>query len=276
MLYRTTQIIDSDNQVPAYEKKLSICLNANGFSFSEISTGGKLLTVAQVEAIEPTQSLSENINALRSFFADAQMNVNSYDHVEQILIADHFVWIPDSLYEAGNEKQYLNFMNPLRLGMSVAVDHSDLIGAHMIFAYSSIVADAFKIVVPRIKTRTHHSKLVNDHLLKRSQTKPVIVMNVRDNELDFVVFNEGQLLLSNSYPFSNTDELLYHAINIMKNLRIETPTLELSICGHVDRSLFAELTHYFPNVTLYNGMSLTFANPAMQQFHTYREPLILS
>lgn len=276
MLYRTTQIINSDNQVPAYEKKLSICLNANGFSFSEISTGGKLLTVAQVEAVEPTQSLSDNINAVREFFADAQMNVNSYAYVEQILIADHFVWIPDSLYEAGNEKQYLNFMDPVRLGMSVAVDHSDLIEANMVFAYSSIVADAFKIVVPRVKTRTHHSKLVNSHLLQRSQTKPVIVMNVRDHDLDFVAFNEGQLLLSNSYRFSNTDEMLYHSINIMKNLRIETPTLELSICGNVDRAIFAELSCYFPNVTLYNGMPLTFANPAMQQFHTYKEPLILS
>lgn len=276
MLYRTTQIIDSDNQVPAYEKKLSICLNANGFSFSEISTGGKLLTVAQVEAVEPTQSLSDNINALRSFFADSQLKVNSYAYVEQILIADHFVWIPDSLFEAGNEKQYLNFMDTVRLGMTVAVDHSNLIGANMVFAYNSIVADAFKIVVPRIKTRSHHSKLVNDHLLHRSQTKPVIVMNVRDNELDFVAFNEGQLLLSNSYRSANLDEMLYHSINIMKHLRIETPTLELSICGNVDRAVFAELTHYFPNVTLYTGMPLTFANPVMRQFHSYKEPLILS
>lgn len=276
MLYRTTQIISSDNQVPAYEKKLSICLSANGFSFSEISKAAKLLTIAQVEAVDATQSLSDNINALRNYFNELHLNVNSIGEVELILVADNFVWIPDSLYETGNEKNYLNFMNPLKLGMSIYVDHSDLIGAQMIFAYSSVVADAFKLVIPRIKIRSQHSKFVNASVINRSQTKPVMLMNVRESALDIAAFNEGQFLLSNTYNFSNTDEMLYNSINVMKNLRIETPTLELSICGNVDRTVFGELSRYFPNVTLYTGAPLTFANPSMQQFHTYKEPLILS
>ena len=100
-------------------------------------------------------------------------------------------------------------------------------------------------------------------------------MHVRDGVGDFEAFYNGRLLMSNSYAANGEKELLYHALNVMKTLHLETPDMELAICGEVGRDIYGMLQHYFPNVTLYTGRPFTYTNPDFQTFHSYRHVLVL-
>ena len=145
----------------------------------------------------------------------------------------------------------------------------------MVFSAPSDMAMAFKVAIPGIDIVNQHSILANEMLLNRSLRHPVLLMHVRDRVGDFDAFYNNQLLLSNSYAASNDDELLYHALDVMKKLHLETPDMELTICGLVGRDLYGRLQHYFPNVTLYTGHPLNYENPQFQTFHTYRHALLL-
>ena len=74
-----TDIISTDKAVANSEKRLSICLRSNGFSFSVVSTDDTLLTFGEVQSQQPLsasqlaqqviQTLGEH-DAVLDYFCD--------------------------------------------------------------------------------------------------------------------------------------------------------------------------------------------------------------
>lgn len=265
--------ITTDKEVPSYQKRMSICLCADGFSFAIITDAGLLHTFGSVQ-LQAEESLSETANVIKCYFLGHNMQPYDFKEMELVVRTSHSVWIPDHLYSDDKDSQYLSLLESLRMGTSLFKDHNTLINAHLVFTADHPLITAFRIALPSIKVRCQHSKFVNDVLL--SSHSPVVVMNVCDQEADFNVCREGQLLLSNTYTCANNEELLYRALCVMKELNLETPDMELRICGDVDRGTYAALVNYFPNVSLYCGRPLSFENPVFQQLHTYHDAVILS
>ena len=152
----------------------------------------------------------------------------------------------------------------------------DIINSYLVFSAPYNIVTSFKVGMPGIDVYCQHALLVNEMLMSRSTQHPVMLINIRDRVGDYVAFYNGQLLLSNSFSGENEEELLYHGIDLMKQLHLETPDMELTMCGNVNRDIYALFQRFFPNVTLYNGIPFDYQNPAFHNLHTYKYPLILS
>lgn len=275
MSYKVTTLITTDKAVANDEKRLSICLRSNGFSFSIVTLDRVLLTFGEAE-FDFDQPLGTLTQQLKDFFADNGIVTFGLRQMDLVVLSECFVWMPTQLYDTTRDRQYLHTVGSPDVALGVFHNEVPLLKSHMIFSAPTTVVTAFKVAIPGIDVQCQHSALVNHELLQRSARHPLMLLHVRQGNVDIEAFYGGQLLLSNSYTCPERSELLYRALGVMKQLHLETPDMELTICGEVDRELFGYLQHYFPSVTLHTGGAVTFENPEFQTFPTYRHALLLS
>ena len=275
MSYKVTTLITTDKAVANNDSRLSICLRSNGFSFSITSTDNVLYTLGETEC-DLSLPMGETVSLIKSFFAEQGINTLNIAQMRLIVPSLQSVWIPDGLYDPARDKQYLQMMARPERESCICHIHSQPMEAYMVFSTPLAVTTAFKVALPGIDIHSQHSVLVNELTLKKSLGHPCLLMHVRDGMADYEAFYDGHLLLSNTLTATDNNECLYHALGFMKQLHMETPDMELAICGQVNRDIYGLLQHYFPSVTLYTGRPYTFLNPEFQTLHTYRHALLLS
>lgn len=273
-MYQVTTHITSDKVVANNESRLSICLRSNGFSFA-IATLDHTLTAFGETEFDFNLPLGSLTQSVKQFFADQHINTFGFKQANLVVQSDNFVWIPAALYDSVRDRQYLKLIGRPAMDMGVYHLYVDAMKSYIVFTAPATVVTAFKVALPGIDVHCQHSVIANDYLLGRSLKHPIMLMNVRERVGDFDAFYNGKLLFCNSCSATSDSELLYHALEIMKTLHLETPDMELAISGNVGRDIFALLQHYFPNVTLYTGHPMQQVLPEFQTFHTFQHVLLL-
>lgn len=275
MSHPVTSIITTGDAVANEESRLSICLRANGFSFSVATLDGTLLTVGDSQSDGWKLDSTAAKHVTQTVMADRDAALG-FRQMRLIVPGSQFAWVPQHLFDAAHATQYLHYVAEVGEGNGIYHIFSPHLQAYMVFAAPEQLVTAFKVALPGIDVHNQHSTLVTAPVLQTSAGHPVILMHVRDGYADIEAMFNSQLLLSNTFAAAEDEELLYHALNVMKRLRLETPDMELKICGNVERNLYARLSRFFPSVTLYTGLPYRFLNPEFETLHTYRHALILS
>lgn len=275
MSYKINSLISSKNQVASYEKRLSICITSNGFSFSLCDADDSLLAIGDVEC-DLHAAMSDLIVAIRDVFAQA--GIQPYGLHESLLVMPtrQFVWIPQHLYDSAKDREYIEALCKVEKGFGIYSYFSSAINAQIVFTADNNIVSAFKIAIPGLTVSCQHERMVNTTLLSYSDLKSVLLMNMRQGVTDFAVFCNKKLQISTSFDCANTDESLYHALNITKQFRLEDAKMICAVCGDVDRPKFAAIRRFFPDVVLYNGKQLSLTEPEMQHTPLYRFALTLS
>lgn len=272
MPYSCKSLIVTSNEVAAHEKRLSICLRADGFSFSELTASGLLLSFGDAvgrHALSMTSVMAD----VKAFFDEAAIRPLGYSSVEIIALSDHSTWVPDELYSPAASRQYLKLVGSNALSILSAPCPS--LQATAVFSFNDTIATAFKVALPGASVINQHVRLASDPFRSRSLGHPVLLAHWRHALIDYAVYRNGAYLFGNTIHFANDNEALFHTVEIIKSFGLETPDAELLLCGEVDRERFALLRPYFPTATLFTGLHSSFLNPAFKTLHTYRHALIL-
>ena len=275
MSYKINSFIVSDKPVASYEKRLSICLTSNGFSFSLCSVDDELLAFGDVQC--PTAvSMSELLSTVKSAFAEMKIQPYGMKETELVVFSRQFVWVPQHLYDEKRQRTYLEALCKVETGCGVFCDFNEAIKAYLIFSADNNQVSAFKIACPGLKVRCQHSKMANQTVIESSDLKSVLLMNVRPGVTDYAVFCNKKLQISNSFDCVNFDETMYHALNLTKQFHLEDALMTAAVCGDVTREDYARMRPFFPNVVLYTGRPLTLTVPEMQHVPLYRHAMIMS
>ncbi|MBQ4376625.1 MAG: DUF3822 family protein [Bacteroidales bacterium] len=274
MSYSIKKLISTPNEVPSYYKRLSICLNPNGFSFSRMTVQGTLLTFGEID-IDLFRPMSELTSDLKAFFAS--QNISPFDFEDMTLVADsdYTTWIPQELFEPEHERDYMAPLYSLPASMGCGSTFNKAVGAYCVFAASTSVVTAFRIAMPGIEVVCQQSLLANQQVLQMADKAPVILLHQREGQCDFVIASNGRLLLSNNYAVHTNEERLYRTLELMKSLQVESDQLALLLCGNVDRDTYASMRGYFPHINLYSGSQIRFINPEFKQLPIYKHILSL-
>ena len=275
MSYKLNSFIASDKKVASYEKRLSICLKSNGFSFSVTTIYDELIALGEVDC-NTAATMSELISDIKGVLSEIHIQPFELKDKELIVFSRQFVWVPQHLYDEQKQREYLEALCTVDTSCCVVTDYNEAIKSYMVFSADNSLVSAFKIAVPGLKVRCQHSKMVNPTVLESSELKSVLLMNIREGQTDFAVFCNKKLQISNTFDCVNFDEVLYHALNLTKHFHLEDATMVAAVSGDIDRERFARLKGYFPNVALFTGRPLTLTVPEMQHIPSYRHALILS
>ena len=276
MSYKINSFILSDTRIQDIDKKLSICLSANGFSFSETSLGGKLLAIGDVD-VEMSKSVAAMLIQLREVFAKLAINPSLFAETEVVEPVSRFAWIPEHLYKKGSERQYLQMVCPLDPKDELKVEYSEKMQAYCIFVTESPAIPALKILVPKLKHRCQHSVLdESSHIADKSKTRPVIAANLRQGYIDVAVFFEQKLLMSNTLSCTSTSDAEFTLLNVIGNLQLRKDAVEVLLSGDVDKERYQQMRPFFAKLGLNLGRPVTIADDSLRRVHIYKYALTIN
>ena len=280
-MYHVNTFINTDKAVASYERRMSICLQSNGFSFSVTTASGLFLAFGEV-SMDLRQPMSSLIADIKSFFSEQQIYPVEFRSMRLAVDSDSYVWVPAALYNASQQRRYLEAVAPVPVSQMASSSFHAALDAHLVFTVDATVLTAFKVALPGIECCANPSALLGDTLLQRSKQHPVVVAWLTSDEhpqqmaVDYLVLRNGGLLLSTRRHVDNAQSLLYTSLNVMKRMEVETPDMEMLLCGAVDRDLFMQLRGYFPHLDLYNGAALQPQQPQLARLHAYKYATVLS
>lgn len=275
MSYTITSLIVTPNEVPSYYKRLSICVNPNGFSFSRTTTQGIVLTFGEVQ-MDMQRPMSELADDLKQLFLAQRISPFDFEEMALVVPSDHTVWVPQELYSEGHDRDYLEALGSVKHGYEVFACRNAAVGACAVFTAQSSVVTAFRIVLPGIEVVCQHSVLCAEALLSASAANPLILLHRHGDRCDYEVCRDGSLLLSNTYCVRSNEELLFRTLQLMKQMGVESDKMVLLLAGEVDRDTYRAVQGFFPRITLYGGRPLRYINADFATLTTYRHVLALS
>lgn len=268
MSYACKTLINTANELASREKRLSICLGANGFSFTEVTSTGMLLTFGEAEG-HHAATMTGVMADVKAFFASAGIRPLGYAAMELIVLTDESTWVPDELYSSMANRNYLKLVGSTP--DMLMTYHSKALAATAVFAANEQVVTAFKVAMPGVTVMHQHAKMAQ--MAPRSADHPVLMAHWRKGRVDLAAFRDGRYLYGNTLRHTDDSEAVYHTVEVMKCYNLEEPGTELLVCGDVNRDRYALLTPYFPKATLFNGNYK--ASPELRGLHTYRHALLL-
>lgn len=269
-MYNCKTLIATSGDTAVQDKRLSICLGANGFSFSETALSGKLLTFGEAEG-EHAATITDVTRDVKAFFAEIGMRPLGYKVMELIVMSDASTWVPDELYSVGSNRQYLKLVGSD--AVSVMTCHSNAIGSTSVFVANDQLAMGFKVALPGLNVMNQHAKMVQ--LKERSKSHPLLFAHWRNGFVDVAACKDGRYIFGNSLRYSSAEEAMFRLMEVVKTCGIGGSSTELMLCGDVDRELFAAMRPYFPKTTLYGGEVTQFASDEFKKLRTYKYALIL-
>ena len=271
-MYNSKTLILTETEFASNEKRLSICLRTNGFSFSEISLSGTLLTYGEAVGTH-ADTMTGVIGDVKDFFNSVGIRPFGYKDMQLMLLSDENVWVPDELYSPSYNQQYLSLVGADAESLMTA--HCSALGSTAVFAASDKQALAFKVALPGLNVVNQHVRMASLGLEKCSMDHPVLLINWREGKVDFAAFSEGKYIFGNTISQRSDNEVLYHTIEVLKSYQLADKGTELLLCGEVDRQRFSLLRPYFPVASLFTGCHSSFINPQFRTLHTYRNALIM-
>ena len=271
-MYRSKSLIVTNSVFAPGEKRLSICLRPNGFSFSELTASGVLLTFGEAEG-EHSKAMTGVMADVKAFFNSVGIRPLGYGGMQLVVLSNESVWVPDELYSATSNRHYLKLVGGKALTAQTAP--CGPLASTAVFAADESLAMAFKVAFPGMKVMNQHVRLASMGLEKRSAAHPVLLTHWRDHVIDYAAYRDGRYIFGNTISFADDNEALFHTVEVMKSYGLETAGTELLMCGDVDRERFALLRPYFPSVSLYTGTHTSYLNSEFKTLHTYKNALIL-
>jgi hypothetical protein len=163
------------------------------------------------------------------------------------------VLVPPSLFRQELIDDYL--AASLGEGLDFLTAHDKILenkGPINVYRFKSVITDYIKDRFEISKTRHTTSRLLEKWMLIKNM--PDVLMNVVFYESSFiaVVFKEGQLQLMRCYQYQVAEDVVYHWLNLIKQLELNPEELIIRISGVVDipSPLHTLLLTYFKNVTI--------------------------
>ena len=276
MSYNIKSFITSDTRIQDGDKKISICLSANGFSFSVVSLGGKLLAIGEVECDMP-KSMATMLMQLREIFAKLSLNLPLFAGAEVIEPVQCFTWIPEHLYKKGTERQCLQLVCTVDPKDEIKVEYSEKMQAYCLFVSESPMIQALKILAPKIRHRCQHTVLAeSSHLSDRSKSKTVIAANLREDFMDVAVFAEQKLLMSNTFSCASTADAEFTLLSVINNMQLRKETAEVMLSGVVDKDRYQQMRPFFAKMGLNAGRPVVIDDDALRRVHIYKYALTIN
>lgn len=269
MPYITKTLITSEGCDALHDKRLSICLLADGFSFAQLSGDGELLSFGEADG-RHADAMNDATRDIKTFFAAVGVQPLAFSSVQLMLLSDESVWVPDEVYHAGSNRQYLQLVGGS--GDSLLSTPCPAIAATAVYSASEQMATAFRVAVPGLSVINQHVRMAA--LAPHFDGMTVLLSHWRQGRLDLAAYLDGRYVYGNTIAFADDSAALFHMLEVMKTYGLESDNTRLLMCGEVTRERFAYMRPYFPSVVLWGGNAK--ASGQFYSFPTYRHALILA
>ena len=211
---------------------ISIQVSLDGFSFSiRASEDNTCLLFRHYkfsnillfdELIRKTESVISSDNMLHAVFSEAVVT----------LISQNSAIIPEEFFNPGHLKKYFEFSHNLAEFDELNYSQIQAIGAYNIFSVPGYFSQMFYNLYPNVIFEHQATRLINFGKKNiKANLPPLVIVGLNPGFFDLIIFENEKLVLSNSYQYTNTTDLIYFFLYACRQLKLEIEKLKVLIFG---------------------------------------------
>lgn len=252
--FKLVNIVKSEDSILPQDTDLSICLNANGFFFSLIDKNYKLRALGEFQT-NLTGGITNVMSNIRNCFVSIDIRLFNFANIKVINQTNKNVFIPYKLYDETKMKDYLHSVAFVASSDTILESVSERLDAVSVFATPMYQNSGVKILMPKSKFVCQHQIMAEYGFEISKLANNTAVLHKREGSCDLVVFKGTTFTFSNSFDYSNENDMIYHILFAFEQLGIDTAEINFLITGE-DYTLKEKQTlkKYIKDVSFANPM----------------------
>jgi hypothetical protein len=210
--------------------KLSIRIDADGFSFALFNRQGENITCVDAPVNE---ALSLTANLVQAFRQTEWLS-NRFEEVNVLIVDRRFTLLPLEFFEDEQVQQlfYYNFSRQDNEQVCYNILKNN--NAVVLFGIDQTLYDLFREHHPGCRFYAQASALI-EAFTARSRTNAArrLYACLHSRAIDLYAFRSGMLLLANSFECRLAADRLYYILSVWQQLGFDPQNDELYLCGNL-------------------------------------------
>ncbi len=222
------------------QNSLSIRIYSDGFSLWVYNEHRQI--ISQVDT--KSKNLLEN-GDFQQLFSEQQHVHPHYKNISICCETDFYTLIPEGLCKIETMRDFLKLQHP-DLPDTTSVLQSPIKTQQSVLIYA--LNNKLLAVVGKIFNQLqikHHLKTVIDKLVASNQD--MIILWVRKQKVDFIVYKGSSICLLNSYDYKTSEDIVYHALNIYHQCKLDPEKFKITTYSDDMMHLELLLKNYITN-----------------------------
>lgn len=217
------------NQIKNQE--ISIQVGLSGFSFSIRSSAENKCLLFRNYKFSNILLLDELIRKAESIVAtDNQLNA-TFVKAEVTFISQNSAIIPSEFFNPNHLKRYFEFTHNLAELDELNYSPLQCIDAYNVFSIPGYLSQIFYSLYPKVQFNHQATRLINYGYGLQTKENPLVIIGLNSGFFDMVIFENQKLLLSNSFQYTNSSDLVYFFLYTCRQLKLEIDRLNVIAFG---------------------------------------------
>lgn len=214
------------------KQEISIQISLSGFSFIIRDSETQLCLLFRHYAFNNLLLIDQLIRKVEEIVSQESVFRNSYVQSNLIYISQKATLVPEDFFDTSHLKKYFEFSHPLDELDELHFNVVNTIKAYNVFSVPNYLSGVFYPLLPNIKFYHQATKLIDFGMTTGDAEKYKAVVGLNSTFFDIELYEDNQLLLSNSFQYSNSMDFIYFYMYTCRQLKIETTDMIVYFLGH--------------------------------------------
>lgn len=236
--------------VDKYHMSLQVFLK--GFSFSVLDRErNKYVALAhyQFNRITSYRTLARQIEGILN---SEPMLQCPFSHVKLMFCTTEYTFVPAAYYNDADKAAWFDFNQDLKRDCELISNYIFGNSSNVVFSVPKVLVDLFRAHYPAVRFYHQSVPLIEELTLKsklEGEGRRVLV-NIMPAFFDFVLIDNGEITLYNTFSYKSTDDFKYFFLNAIDNMRLSPVSTQVSVCGFVpaDSAILESMKEYIRNI----------------------------
>lgn len=231
---------------------LSLQVFLKGFSFTVLDRErNKYVAIAhyQFNRMTSYRTIAKQIDAI----VDGEPLLQCpFRHVKLMFCTDAYTFVPSAFFADNDKETWFKFNHDLPHGYELMSNYIFGNSSYVVFCMPTVLANVFRTRFEAVKFYHQSVPLIEELTLKgklESGGKRVYV-NVLPASFDFVLTDDGEIVLFNTFNYKSVDDFNYFFLNAIDSLKLPPMTTPVGVCGILpaDSAILESMKDYVRNI----------------------------
>ncbi|MGZ0017392.1 DUF3822 family protein [Yeosuana sp. AK3] len=217
-------------------QELSIQVSLSGLSFCILQRDSNTISILKRFEFEKKLNPFDALDKVKHVFNTEDALKNNFKSVYVTHVNELSTLVPKALFDEDNLADYLKFNSKILKTDFITFDEialNDSVNVYVPYAnINNFIYDTFGSF-----TYKHFSTVLIENILvleKNSDSQKVYV-HVASNHFEIVVLNKGDLILYNSFEYTNEEDFMYYLLFTIEQLQLNPETIKVLFLGQIKK-----------------------------------------
>jgi hypothetical protein len=259
--YMTQQ--KSSNISKNIHNRLSVQVSLTGLSFLVKGLDTEEILYFTEKNVGSSATAEELLLEIDTIITENDILQLKFDEVIILYSNNVYTTVPSSLFDETKASEYLKFNSKILSNDFIAFDQIE--SNNMVVVYIPYV-NINNYFFERFGSFQYYhavSVFLKDVLYSAKHSLgPKMYLNVQEEQLDFIILEQGKLVLCNSFLFKTSEDFIYYVLFCLEQLRLNPDTIPVILSGTIEKedSNYEILYTYIRNILFIEDTS----NPSIQ------------